>query len=667
MKLLKRFSLVLLMGILFYSVISSVSVKATDKISENIGATYRVQEVVEKSDLGYGLTYSRSIAFTSAKSGHYIGKDGGMVGNPIIAGQEYQQQVNLLEMKKDSEIQLIPYAYLSNGLWNKLSIRNAAMQFELDNPGKKVIAGINGDWFQIDCSLPASSGVTISNGEYYKNHTIHGAVNTLVFDNELASGKRVYQIADTAVKPMLAIYDDSGNIIKEFQINKVNSEPENGEIALYYARKVREFESATIEQKVTNAYIVNKAKKAVTTIDPNYTIDSFYGLGKITSFESSFDLGSANFAVKTNNSIVDEYLEQGVTIRCQFEYQNEALSGVKNAIGFPYGVMKNSVPIYPEGPGYTSGYIEDAKARKPRTFLGVREDGSVVFATVDGRQPSDNMYGMTSMEMAATMQYYGCIDSWKFDGGGSATMIIRKQSGFQVSASFNESAKDDWVVVNSPSDSSERLDGNCLLMVVDAPQIELNIVDITDNYVVFNVVLLTELEKYSNIYIFLDDKKYLVEDGKVKIEGLESGVQSEFYVYGEKDGIYYNLGVRKFVKGALVKPTEIETNYSIIEKKNEKLIQIYIKTDNKQAIRTFEFEILGKKYSTASSYILIPYSAESFEAINNLEIKAIVVVSEYTGKETISFTNYKKDFTVDFIFDEINFTMKNFINGIFTE
>ena len=246
-------------------------------------------------------------------------------------------------------------------------------------------------------------------------------------------------------------------------------------------------------------------------------------------------------------------------------------------------------------------------------------------------------------------------------------IIIRKQSGFQVSASFNESAKDDWVVVNSPSDSSERLDGNCLLMVVDAPQIELNIVDITDNYVVFNVVLLTELEKYSNIYIFHDDKKYLVEDGKVKIEGLESGVQSEFYVYGEKDDMYYNLGVRKFVKGALVKPTEIETNYSIIEKKNERLIQIYIKTDNKQAIRTFEFEILGKKYVTSSSYILIPYSAESFEAINNLEIKAIVVVSEYIGKETISFTNYKKDFTVDFIFDEINFTMKNFINGIFTE
>ena len=74
------------------------------------------------------------------------------------------------------------------------------------------------------------------------------------------------------------------------------------------------------------------------------------------------------------------------------------------------------------------------------------------------------MHGMTLMEMAATMQYYGCVDAWKFDGGGSATMIIRKQSGFEVSASFNEKLNDDWVVVNSPSDGNER---NCKRKFLD--------------------------------------------------------------------------------------------------------------------------------------------------------------------------------------------------------
>ena len=662
MKVLKRLNLLLLfISLLISTFIINVSVKATDKISENVGATYRVEKIVDQSDLGYGLNYSRSIAFSSVKSGHYTGKDGGTVGNPLIADKEYQQQVNLLEMEKESEIQLIPYAYLSNGLWNKSTIRNAALQFELENPGKKVIAGINGDWFQINLPQSASSGVTISNGEYYKNHTIHGAINTLVLDNELASGKRIYQIGDTAVKPMLAIYDENGNIIKEVQIDKVNSEPGDGQIALYFARTTSEFQLTTVEQKVTNAYIIDKAKKAVTTI-----LDSFYGLGEITSFESSFDLGSGNFAIKTNNSSVDEYLEQGVTIRCQFEYQNEALSGVKNAIGFPYGVMKDGNPIYPEGAGYNSGYLSDAKIRKPRSFLGVREDGSVVFATVDGRQSSTNMHGMTLMEMAATMQYYGCTDSWKFDGGGSATMIIRKQSGFQVSASFNEKLNDDWVVVNSPSDGNERSDGNCLLMVVDAPQIDLQVEDITNKYVVFNVVLLSELEKYSEIYIFMDGKGYLVEDGKVKIEGLKSGTQYEFFVYGKKDNKYYNLGVRKLIKGALIAPTEIEASLSLVEKNGEKFIQIYYKVDNKQAIRSIDVEIGGKRYGTVSSTVLIPYTSESFEAINNLEIKVFVVTSEYIGQKIIIFNDYKKEFTLNFVIDEINFSIQDFINEIFT-
>ena len=662
MKVLKRLNLLLLfISLLISTFIINVSVKATDKISENVGATYRVEKIVDQSDLGYGLNYSRSIAFSSVKSGHYTGKDGGTVGNPLIADKEYQQQVNLLEMEKESEIQLIPYAYLSNGLWNKSTIRNAALQFELENPGKKVIAGINGDWFQINLPQSASSGVTISNGEYYKNHTIHGAINTLVLDNELASGKRIYQIGDTAVKPMLAIYDENGNIIKEVQIDKVNSEPGDGQIALYFARTTSEFQLTTVEQKVTNAYIIDKAKKAVTTI-----LDSFYGLGEITSFESSFDLGSGNFAIKTNNSSVDEYLEQGVTIRCQFEYQNEALSGVKNAIGFPYGVMKDGNPIYPEGAGYNSGYLSDAKIRKPRSFLGVREDGSIVFATVDGRQSSTNMHGMTLMEMAATMQYYGCTDSWKFDGGGSATMIIRKQSGFQVSASFNEKLNDDWVVVNSPSDGNERSDGNCLLMVVDAPQIDLQVEDITNKYVVFNVVLLSELEKYSEIYIFMDGKGYLVEDGKVKIEGLKSGTQYEFFVYGKKDNKYYNLGVRKLIKGALIAPTEIEATLSLVEKNGEKFIQIYYKVDNKQAIRSIDVEIGGKRYGTVSSTVLIPYTSESFEAINNLEIKVFVVTSEYIGQKIIIFNDYKKEFTLNFVIDEINFATQDFINGIFT-
>ena len=164
----------------------------------------------------------------------------------------------------------------------------------------------------------------------------------------------------------------------------------------------------------------------------------------------------------------------------------------------------------------------------------------------------------------------------------------------------------------------------------------------------------------------MDGKGYLVEDGKVKIEGLKSGTQYEFFVYGKKDNKYYNLGVRKLIKGALIAPTEIEASLSLVEKNGEKFIQIYYKVDNKQAIRSIDVEIGGKRYGTVSSTVLIPYTSESFEAINNLEIKVFVVTSEYIGQKIIIFNDYKKEFTLNFVIDEINFATQDFINGIFT-
>ena len=657
MRFIKKINLLLLfLCTIFSCSFLSVIINASDKKVENVGATYRVEKVVEQSDLGYGLTYSRSIAYSSTKEGHYVGSNAGSVGGSLVPNQEYQQQVNLIEMLKDSEAQFIPYANLKGGNWNTSTVRLAASEFESENPGMKVIAAVNGDWFSINDPVKAAVGVTISNGEYYKNHTIHGTVNTLVFDNELVTGQRIFQIGETAVKPMLAFYDEDGNIIKEVQINKVNSEPGNGEIALYFAKKTDEFQLTTVEQKVTNAYIIDRATKAVTTIQ-----ESFYGLGKITSFEKEFSLGFGNFAIKTNNSSIDDLLNVGVTIRCQFEYQNEQLGMVKNAIGFPYGVMKDGVAQYPAD----SGYHYDAKIRKPRTFLGVREDGSVIIATVDGRQPNTNMYGMNLMEMGALLEYYGCVNGWKLDGGGSSTMVIRKQSGFTVSASFKEEENNDWVVVNSPSDGNERFDGNCLLIAVKVPEIEFEIDDITDTYVTFNIVLLSDLDKYSALYVIINGEKYLVEDGKVTIQGIKTKQKYECFLYGERDGELYNLGERKIIIGAYAATTEISAEIDLIEKKGINYVQIYIRADNKQSIRSISVMINNQVYVAASFAIVIPCNTDSFDALNDLEIKVVLHTSDLLDDKVLVFKDYEKTINVSFVMGEINTSINEFIDGIF--
>ena len=69
------------------------------------------------------------------------------------------------------------------------------------------------------------------------------------------------------------------------------------------------------------------------------------------------------------------------------------------------------------------GFAPDfGRGRHPRTALGVRADGRIVLAVVDGRQPKISV-GMTIPELSALMAEWGCREAINLDGGGSATMV----------------------------------------------------------------------------------------------------------------------------------------------------------------------------------------------------------------------------------------------------
>jgi hypothetical protein len=87
-----------------------------------------------------------------------------------------------------------------------------------------------------------------------------------------------------------------------------------------------------------------------------------------------------------------------------------------------------------------------SQARHPRTAVGVRAEGSLVFVTVDGRQPKKSV-GMTVDELAGLMLELGCVDAINLDGGGSTTMVVKGR------------------VVNNPSDTTgERPVSDALLI-----------------------------------------------------------------------------------------------------------------------------------------------------------------------------------------------------------
>lgn len=64
-----------------------------------------------------------------------------------------------------------------------------------------------------------------------------------------------------------------------------------------------------------------------------------------------------------------------------------------------------------------------SKARHPRTAVGRRADGVVVFVTIDGRTPASR--GVSLANLAAFMRDLGCVRALNLDGGGSTTMWVR--------------------------------------------------------------------------------------------------------------------------------------------------------------------------------------------------------------------------------------------------
>ena len=83
--------------------------------------------------------------------------------------------------------------------------------------------------------------------------------------------------------------------------------------------------------------------------------------------------------------------------------------------------------------------------RHPRTGVGQRPDGSLVFVAVDGRQPGYSS-GMTNSELAQTLVRLGVAQGSALDAGGSTTMAF------------------DGKLLNRPSDRPERAVSDSLMV-----------------------------------------------------------------------------------------------------------------------------------------------------------------------------------------------------------
>ena len=636
MKIIRKISFSLLIVVLaFVTLMDPAQVFASDNEYSNQGASYKVTEVVDELDLGFGVKYHREISGTK--------KAGSSGYDP--------QQVNVLQITPSDDVELVPYAFLDGNQWYATSVKKAALQYEATHPGYRVIAAVNGDYFKINEVVKASTGVTIGQGEYYKTKSDHSAVNSIAIKNN-GSGKQLFTTRVTEQTPVLAIYDKDDNIIKEIKIDKVNSEPGNNEIALYYAQRETNFGRNFITEKVTDAWFVKQGLYAVTSRK-----DSFYGVGNITSFVTAETVvDRSQFAIKCNNKEINDMLDTDVKIRVQYEFTDPSLEGIDNYIGFPFTIIEN-------------GSINNADTnRHPRTIIGQKEDGEIVLAVVDGRQTNKNMYGVCSYEMAAIMGYYGCVDAWNLDGGGSSTLIIRKQNNWVFNNENNGFNNDnsDWYVTNNPSDGSERSDGNHLLVVVKLPEVSIELNSIDETSIKLNVVLLSELEKHSNLYILMGKDYYPVQDGLVEISGLKKDTEYTLFLYSKIGDNYINLMTSKTYKTSKTKPTSIEVSVSLFERNGVEQILFRYNVDNSSAVRTIVFiGNDGERHLSASQTIMLEKNIDTYNMIKDGKIEISYIANSLLPEEILLLEEFAIKFDLMFLMDEMVYSTNDAFKNIF--
>lgn len=515
-----------------------------------LNATYEVVSNVKTVDLGYGITHTKDISKSTK----------------LADGELLPQSVNVLEVPSKEDVRVVSWTLSNSSGWSKATVRAMANDFENKNPGWVVVAAVNGDFFDIDGKdkrLPyQTGGVTVSEGETYRPFT---NAQSIGFKNDGSAYPFVADKKFEVSNHYLNIYDETGNVIYEKEVKYLNETPEDGEVAIWYTYR----DSKGVNQLMTlpseNTYYV----KSPVRLLPMST-ENVYAKGMISGVNQGCQLYYGQFGIETTNEEIRALLSEGTMIRIQ-----------QNVVG-DYAectdITGGGVTLVKNGEAVDNTSNMDTH---PRTCVGVKEDGTIVFMTVDGRQEENDMCGMAYNELSATMLYYGCYEAYNLDGGGSTTFLTRNQFG-------------DFNVENSPSDGGERHDSNSLLIVV--PEISLEVTNVSDTEVVIDYKAPKDRNiEVSEINVTLNGETRTISEYPYTWTGL---TKLSTYNINAK----YNITYKNISKEKEIFPIQITTGYErpVLENSYyfvyENKVYINYSILNPDKIKVYADLVTGKKF-----------------------------------------------------------------------
>lgn len=103
--------------------------------------------------------------------------------------------------------------------------------------------------------------------------------------------------------------------------------------------------------------------------------------------------------------------------------------GVRDAMSFRPQLIVNGKNLFADKPAKSWGI-------QPRTAIGQKEDGTIVFAVIDGRQPSHSI-GASMNDMAELLEQRGVVTAMAMDGGSSSMMLYNGEAITSTSSPYH--------------------------------------------------------------------------------------------------------------------------------------------------------------------------------------------------------------------------------------
>lgn len=473
-------------------------------------------------DLGYGIIHENIQAETKTDrpSGGYYGTGSNETDHPIDVNKFYSQHINILNVPSSKDIKIFSYTTTSNSKWSLVKTRNHIIDFEKNNPEYKVVAAVNGDFYDIQGTgnfpyQPTSAHAQM--GDNLKTDTNRPVIG---FKNDGSDNSLVYYNKDVVVNdvkygrtsnPYLQFLDKNGNITYEVEVLKRNQYPDENGFSVFYGNySSKTFYPRQVSDNTSDHFVING------TLFPNSDNDIF-ARGKLESDNlKEYNLVNGKFSVVSKNASLNNYIKNASEIRLQHKFTDD-FEGVENVMGLHAPLIyNNNRYTYENNDAYY-------KTRAPRTMVGRKADGTIGFIVTDGR--SENNYGVNQQEMMNILQSNGFVDGYNLDGGGSSTFIVRKGA--------------DFITCNTPSDGNERSVSNSILIAIKEPAIDYKLEAVSNNSaeLSFEISALEGFE-FDKLYVSLTDEKIEVKENKVIFSGLEANTIYSANLYFEKDAVY---------------------------------------------------------------------------------------------------------------------------------